>query len=198
LLGRYVIDLVRGDLLIEIQTRGFTPLKKKLENLTLTHQVRLVHPIAAERWIVKLAADGVTQIERRRSPKKGYVEHIFEVLTAIPHLIERENFSLEILLTREEEIRCHDGKGSWRRKGWSILDRRLLEVVKQVTLTTPADFLTLLPADLPDPFTVRQLSRSIGQPPRIAQKMCYCLREMHVIHQIGKHGNAFLYSLKSA
>src|SRR5687767_11161076 len=108
----YVIDLVRDDLLIEIQTRSFFPLKKKLTKLTESHPVRLVHPIPAERWIVKLAADGETLIERRKSPKRGYVEHIFSELVSIPHLIERENFSLDVLLISEEEIRCHDGKGS--------------------------------------------------------------------------------------
>ncbi|HHX43666.1 MAG TPA: hypothetical protein GX714_06730, partial [Chloroflexi bacterium] len=54
----YVIDVVRGDLLIEIQTRGFAALTAKLTELLQSHSVRLVHPIARERWIVRLAADG--------------------------------------------------------------------------------------------------------------------------------------------
>ncbi|MEC7841820.1 MAG: hypothetical protein VX911_02980, partial [Candidatus Latescibacterota bacterium] len=46
----FVIDIVRPDLLIEIQTRAFLPLKRKLNRLTETHRVRLVHPIAGEKW----------------------------------------------------------------------------------------------------------------------------------------------------
>lgn len=38
----YIIDLVRGDLLIEIQTGGFSPLKRKLAHLAQAHPVRLV------------------------------------------------------------------------------------------------------------------------------------------------------------
>ena len=50
----YVIDIVRDDdLLVEIQTRSFAPLKTKLRKLTVTHRVRLVHPIAVEKWILK-------------------------------------------------------------------------------------------------------------------------------------------------
>lgn len=191
----YVIDLVRGDLLIEIQTRSFNPLKRKLANLTEVHPVRLVHPIPAERWIVKLAADRETLIERRKSPKRGYVEHIFAEMVSIPNLICRENFSVEVLLTREEEIRCQDGKGSWRRKGWSIIDRRLVSVVGQRTFNTPGDFRTLLPADLPDEFTVRETARCAGLPVFLAGKMLFCLREMGAVKQVGKKGNAYLYSL---
>lgn len=190
----YVIDLVRGDLLIEIQTRSFFPLKKKLTKLTETHPVLLVHPIPAERWITRLAADGETVIDRRKSPKRGHAAHIFSELVSIPHLIERENFTLHVLLISEEEIRCQDGKGSWRRKGVSIIDRRLIAVQQQITLATLDDFRAMLPTTLPDPFTVRDISRAIRQPTYIASKMVYCLRTMNVIHQVGKKGNAFLYT----
>ena len=43
----YVIDLVRGDLLIEIQTRGFSGMRPKLAAmLARGHRIRVVHPIA--------------------------------------------------------------------------------------------------------------------------------------------------------
>jgi hypothetical protein len=191
----FVIDLVRGDLLIEIQTRGFTPLKRKLAKLTETHVVRLAHPIAAERWIVKLASDGETQIERRKSPRKGTIEHIFTELVSIPHLIERDNFSLDVLMIREEQVWLKDGRGSWRRKGWSVMDRRLIDVVQQVTFSTPADFRALLPNNLPAEFTVKDVARGLRQPDYIAGKMLFCLRAMNAITLIGKKGRAYLYSL---
>ena len=34
--GGFVVDLVRGDLLVEIQTGGFAPLRRKLELITRT------------------------------------------------------------------------------------------------------------------------------------------------------------------
>jgi hypothetical protein len=191
----YIIDLVRNDLLIEIQTRGFNPLKRKLAKLTETHQVRLAHPVAAERWIVKTAADGETLIERRKSPRKGYVEHIFAELVSIPHLIERDNFSLDVLLIREEQVWCQDGRGSWRRKGWSLTDRRLIDVVKQVTFRTSDDFRALLPGNLPPEFTVKDVARGLRQPENIAGKMMFCLRAMNAVQLIGKKGRAYLYSI---
>jgi len=49
----YVIDLVRDDLLIEIQTRGFSGMRPKVVSLLdRGHRLRIVHPIAVDRWIV--------------------------------------------------------------------------------------------------------------------------------------------------
>jgi len=190
----FIIDLVRGDLLIEIQTRSFWSLKRKLARLTENHRVRLVHPIPAERWIVKYAADGETLIERRKSPKKGYVEQIFSELVSFPDLIEREHFSLEVLLIREEQIWCNDGQGSWRRKGWSVTDRRLLEVIYRVTFHAKEDFLALVPETVLPEFTAKELASSIKQPSYIASRMVYCLRNMGAIEQVGKKGRAYLYA----
>lgn len=193
----YVIDIVRGDLLVEIQTRNFAAMKRKVAALVGEHSLRLVHPIAAEKFIVKYGPDGVTQIDRRRSPKRGTVLDLFRELVSFPHLIALDTFSVEVLLTREEEIRVNDGLGSWRRRGWSIADQRLVEVVDRVTLASPADFRALLPPDLSDPFTTRDMADALGERVNLMGKMAYCLRQMDAVEMVGRQGNAYLYSLPS-
>jgi hypothetical protein len=192
------IDIVRGKLLIEIQTTNFSSIKSKLATLTKKHPVRLVYPIAQEKWIVRLAANGITQLGRRKSPKKGNLFHLFQELVSIPELIKNQNFSLEVLLIREEEIRCDDGLGSWRRKGWSISDRRFLEVRRRHIFKKPSDFLTFIPTNLSDPFSTQDLAECINQPRWFAQKMAYCLRKMGAIEIVGKTGNSILYSAANA
>ncbi len=191
----YVIDIVRGDLLIEIQTRGFAAMKRKLTMLTQNHPVRVVHPIAAEKWIVKLAPDGRTTLNRRRSPRRGSILDVFRELVSLSHLIPRDNLSLEVVLTREEEVRVNNGRGSWRRGGWSIADRRLIGVIDRVRFESVLDFRALLPPGLPDPFTTRDLADRLGERIATAQKMAYCLREMGAVEAVGRQGQAYLYSL---
>lgn len=188
------VDIVRGDLLIEIQTQNFSSLKRKLATLTERHPVRLVYPIALERWIVRLAANGLDRLSRRKSPKRGSLMHVFEELVSIPDLLARPNFSLEVLMIREEEVRRKYPRGRWRRGGWGTHDRALLEVVERVALRCPSDFRALLPAGLPDPFTTADLGQAIGEPRYLAQKMGYCLRKMGAVHVVGKRANARLYS----
>jgi hypothetical protein len=189
----YVIDIVRDDLLIEIQTRNFTAIKRKLVGLTAHHRVQLMYPIAQEKWIIKLAKDGEGQDSRRKSPKRGKLHQVFEELVSFPKLLSNPNFSLLVLLVHEEEVRRHDARRGWRRKGWVTQERRLLDVVDQRLFETPEDMSALIPSELAEPFTTSDLAVAIGRPRWLAQKMAYCLREMDAIAHVGKRGNAILY-----
>jgi hypothetical protein len=192
----YLVDIVRERLLIEIQTRNFYAIKNKLAALIERHPVRLVYPIAKEKWILKLQDEEDKGSSRRRSPKRGRPEHLFLELVRFPQLVLHPNFSIEILLTKEEEIQVNDGKGAWRRKGWSIADRRLVEVLDRMILETPEDFQAFIPPSLPQPFTARELGRSCGIQGYIAGKMLYCLREMGAAEVVGRRKRAYLYSIE--
>jgi len=130
---------------------------------------------------------------RRKSPKRGSLELVFEELVSLPRLLAHPNFSLEVLLIQEEEIRRYAGARHWRRRGWVTHERRLLQVVDRRQFETPADMRALIPAALAEPFTTTELAEAIRQPLWLAQKMCYCLREMKAITAVGKRGRGILY-----
>jgi hypothetical protein len=187
----FVVDIVRDDLLIEIQTSNFTAIKPKLLKLATTHPLRLVYPIAQERWLVKRDRDGSTVT--RKSPKRGAVEDVFWELVRFPLLLANPNLTLQVLLIREEEVRRRTEKrGRWRRE-WVTEERRLLEVVERRLFETPADLGALLPPGLAPSFTARDLAKALGGRVKLAQKMAYCLREAGVIVCVGKQGRANLY-----
>jgi hypothetical protein len=191
----FVVDIVRHDLLIEIQTGNFASIKRKVQTLAENHLLRLVFPVAQEKWIVRLAKNNRGIVEgRRRSPKRGVLEQIFRELVSFPRLIANPNFSLEVLLIQEEEVRCHDSKRGWRRGGWITHERRLLNVVGRKVLKDIEDLLDFIPANLTESWTTGDLAIAIGQPRWLAQKMVYCLRESGAIKAVGKQGNAIVYS----
>lgn len=74
-------------------------------------------------------------------------------------------------MIREEEVRCDNGAGSRRRKGWSLVDRRLLEVLGSRVFHEGFDFFDLIPPDLPDPFSTEDLGSCIDRPRWLARKM---------------------------
>jgi hypothetical protein len=194
LVDGYVIDIRRGELLIEIQTGNFSALKKKISTLVSEHPVRLVYPIPREKWIIKTPKDG-GEPQRRKSPKRGSVEELFKQLVSFPELLAQPNFSLEVLLIQEEEIRRFDGRRRWRRRGWVTEERRLLGVVAQQRFETPADVWALIPDELPPTFTTTDLAKAMGRPRRLAQQAAYCLRKMGVITSVGKQGRSVAYRL---
>jgi hypothetical protein len=193
----FVIDIVRGNVLLEIQTRHFGALKSKLAALVSSHQVRLIYPIACEKWIVRSPMNGDGFVTRRKSPKRGRVEDLFRELVGIPRLLSHHNFSLEVLMTREEETRRFDGRRRWRTRGWVTEERRLLDVVDRRVFDGPASWLALLPV-FSEPFTSRDLAEAIGVRVDLAQKMTYSLREAGLVQTAGKRGRATLYGAGAA
>ena len=186
----YVIDIVRDDLLIEVQTGGFSSMKSKLHVLLDGgHAVRIVHPIASQKWIVRCADDG-TILDRRKSPKRGDVLDVFSELVAIPHVLNHEMLELEVLMVKVDEMRVHKPGKAWRRKGWVVAERHLLEVDSVERIDDP---LSMVPSELPVEFTTRDLAEATGRPIRSAQQMVYCLRESGLLESVGKAGNSLLY-----
>jgi hypothetical protein len=190
--GRFVVDIVRDGTLIEIQTRGFSSMKAKLDALLDDHRMVIVHPIARNKWILKGPQNGKAS-SRRKSPKAGSVYDVFTELVSFPWLADHPNLSIEVLMTDEEEVRRFDGNRSYRRRGWAVAERRLLDVTDRVRFETPGDWLAMVPSELPDPFTTAHLATAIDRPRRTAQQMAYCLREMGTLDIVGKQGNALEY-----
>ncbi len=191
--GPYVVDLAKPDCLVEIQSGGFYSIRNKLEALLAEHQVCLVYPAAAVKYIVYLSPDDGTEIKRRRSPKKGTVYDLFGELVYIPKLLMHPNLRIEVVLIEEEELRCSDGKGSWRRNKASIIDRRLVEVVERRVFTSPKDYIGLLPKELPCPFSNKDLAKTLGLALPRVRPITYTLREAGLIQLAGKKGNLRLY-----
>jgi hypothetical protein len=177
----YVIDLVRDDLLIEIQTRGLSGMRGKLAALLdAGHRVRVVHPLAVDTWITKVD-DGGALLDRRRSPRHAGPADAFAELVAIAPRLTDPNLELELVLVELEEIRRHAVDGPWRRRGWRVVERRLLGVVGSSAVRGADGLAAFLPAELPDPFTTADLAAALRRPRRLAQQMTYCLRAAGVV-----------------
>ncbi len=194
----FVIDIVQDGLLLEIQTGNFGSIKSKLTALIRAHRMRLIYPIAQEKWIVRHDKGSSNGVSRRKSPKRGRVEDLFWEMVNLPRILLNPNFALEVLMIREEEVRRYDGKQKWRRREWGIEERRLLEVVDRKLFEEPADWRELLPEKLGEPFTTGDLAQATGIRRLLAQKMVYCLRNVRVIALAGKRGHSNLYEIACA
>lgn len=190
-LDGYEIDVLHGAEVIEVQTRNFSAIRPKLLDLLQRYPVRLVHPLASLKWIVRQDNDG-QPLERRRSPARQTWTAAFANLIYLGAALTHTGLTIELLLIEEEEIR-RPGGGSWRRAGWRIHDRRLLRVLESRQFTPPQQLGDLLPAGLPQPFTARQLQRALGGTSRLAQRMAASLVLCGAVGRAGQRGRAYLY-----
>jgi hypothetical protein len=189
--GRFVIDLVRANgELVEVQTGGFTPLGPKLDALLDDHRFRIVYPVAAERRIIRIDADGeVTSL--RRSPRRGGVIDVFDRLVAFPSLLTHPHLTVDVLLLREDHVRADRVARGRRRRDPG--QRRLVEVLGRVELRGPDDVLRSLPALPQGPFSTREFADLVGCTVSLAQRAVYCLRMMGIIVPAGRRGRTPLH-----
>ena len=167
-LDGYVIDISRGDLLIEIQTGPLGPLGRKLDTLLETYEVQVVHPISVRSWDNRAG-------ETRRSRTRRSIHDIFEATVSFPTLIDHPRLTIEVVLIEEDTTKVHDPNLRRRRGGWRTADREIRSIIERRTFSSAGDFAELLPGGLPTPFTTADISEQAGITRRLAQQMAYCL-----------------------
>jgi hypothetical protein len=186
------VDIARawGEV-VEIQTRGFGRLRPKLERLLAEHPVLVVHPVAAERRVVRVDERGEV-VSARRSPKRDGPLALFDELVFLPTALEHDGLVMEIALTREDVV--HGPPDGRRRRRRPAGRRHLVELVDRVRFESPADVAALLPAGLPEPFTVRELAAALPSSVLRAQRAAYVLRALGLIVPAGKRARAPVYT----
>lgn len=193
LVGPYWVDVLREDRIVEIQTGNFHSIRRKVKTLSQERRVQLVHPIPATKMIVKRAERGGGIVSRRRSPKHGRLRDIFGPLTRLAGLLPGPNLTLTVLLTEEEEHRVDDGRGSWRRKGVSVVDRVLTRIVQETDLHTGDDYLRLWETIPPSPFTTKELAQANHESRSLAQQACYFLSRGGVLRAVDRTREGIWY-----
>jgi len=190
----FYIDILRQDKAIEVQTKNLGKLSRKVLSLADNIPVEIVVPIHKTKIISKLDRDG-NLVSQRKSPKQGKIIDIFDELVRATDIFSHPSISLTILMIEADEVWKDDGKGSWRRKGWSIHERKLIRTLSEHRFQSPEDLLSLLPKSLPSPFTNQNLSKTLGIRASTAGKITYTFRKMNLLEVIGKEGNAYLFKI---
>jgi len=179
---------------IEVQTGSFAPLRKKAAKLIELGGLRVIYPVIITKYIEVYNAQGKREY-RRKSPRRGSPWDLFAALVYAPELPLTRGLAIELVLLDASEQRSRDGKGSWRRKGVSIKDRRLLAVHERICLEKLADYLRFIPFTREESFTSASLGTRAGIRRELAQKTLYVLARLGIIEKTGKQRNMLVYRI---
>lgn len=162
---RFVADVKIGNIIFEVQTGSFFPMKKKIEyylqNTDCT--VTVVHPIPVIKWISWIDPDTHEIAPRTRSPKKGRPEDLLPQLYYLAPHLQNPRLCYRLLFLEVEDFRMLNGRRSRdRKRGSERYERIPLSLLGEMELNTPADFLQFIPEELPAHFTVKQFSALTG------------------------------------
>lgn len=192
----YVADILRGDEIVEIQTRAMRNLVPKLRAFLPEYRVTVVYPIARTKWLVWVDTQTGECTARRRSPKTATAHDALYELYYLAEFINDPHFSLHLVFLEVEEYRNLDGWGAGGKRGSTRRERIPLSLLETVRLEKPQDYLALLPQGLPDPFTVNDYRRVCRCTPRSASYAVRTLCRMGVACRIEeKQGRAYLYQI---
>jgi hypothetical protein len=199
-LGKYRIDVVSGDQLVEIQHGSLAAIRDKVRALVRRHRVLVVKPIVARKLLVKRQAKGGRVTARRMSPKRGQILDLFDDLVHFTRVFPHQRLVLEVPLVEIEEWRYpgHGRRRRWRANDHEVEDRKLVAVGEVYRLQTAADVGGLITCPLPRPFDTGHLAGSLGVQRWLAQRITYCLRKIGAVREVGKRGNARLYEFQDS
>jgi hypothetical protein len=197
--GRFRIDVVQPDRLVEIQLAPLSAIRDKIAMLLKQHRVLVVKPIVARKHLIKLHRAGGKEVSRRRSPKQRTLLDLFDELVHFTRVFPHRRLTLEVPLIEIEESRFPGhGRRRWRRDNdHQVQDQRLLDVLGTHEFRSATDLCGMLPDGLPKPFHTGHLATALGVERWIAQRMAYCLRETGAVQSVGRERGAWLYKSRS-
>ena len=137
----YVADIYAEGEIIEIQTRQFDKMRGKLGAFLPLYPVTIVYPIPHEKWIIWIDEESGTLSKRRKSPLKGNPYVIFPELYKIKMFLKDPNLRFRLVFLDMEEYKLLNGWSKDRKKGASRYDRIPTELVREMEITCPQDFL---------------------------------------------------------
>jgi len=194
--GAFVADICTDKGIVEIQTRSFYKLRKKLLSFLQITPVTIVYPIHNIKWIRWVNPQTGEISPPRKSPKNGTPYMIFPELYRIKEFLLNPNLRLKIIMMNMEEYRLLDGWSRDKKKGSSRCDRIPTELVNEITISCPDDYRQLLPANLPGEFTSLEFRSASGLSRSNAQTALNILHHVGIVERIGKKGHSFLYACK--
>ena len=190
---RYVSDVRIGNLIFEVQTGAFYPMKKKIEHyLTQTDcTVTVVHPIPVVKWISWIDPKTREIVSRTRAPKKGRPEDLLPQLYCLIPFLKNPRLRYQLLFLEVEDFRFLDGRRSRdRKKGATKYERIPLSLLGEMELNATADFSQFIPDALPEHFTVKQFSELTKLRGRDAYSAVRVLTAMEFFEQTEKIGRS--------
>lgn len=190
----FVADIFTGNEIIEIQTRGFYKLRRKLEAFLPLYPVTIVYPVTHLKWLRWVNEETGEVSKPRKSPKVGSALAIFSELYRIKMFLPNDNLRFHIVLLDVEEYRLLNGWSKDKKKGSTRNDGIPTELHDIITLNTLSDFAQMLPAELPDAFTSADLKQTLRCSKALAGVTLNILAHIGVIHRTGKKGNSIIYS----
>jgi len=178
--------------IIEIQTKNFASLRKKLTYLLNEKKdVTIVYPILRNKKIIWLNSENERDFNRI-SPRHKDIFSAFKELYKIKPFLENPHLHLHFVYIDVIEFKNLNGYDLTRKKHASIHDCFPINIIDEEEYFNISDFWTLFEG-VDASFTVKSLSKMKKANVNDVRIALNILNHYHVVQRIGKNGREFLY-----
>lgn len=195
-IGRFVADIKKDNEIIEIQTRSFNSMRKKLGQFLEIYNVTIVYPIICTKWLHWINEETGEILKGRKSPKRGSFYDAFYELYKIKPYLTNPNLHICLTLVDAKEYRLLNGYGKDHKKRATRYDQIPVALVDELYIKNQSGYLNLLPAELPGKFSVKDYAKHAHINIRYAQLAINIFKYIEIIEQSGKNGRSYLYQRK--
>lgn len=192
-IGSFVADILIDGEIMEIQTRNFNTLRRKLDAFLPNHEVTIIYPVAHTKWLRWIDIETGEITNKRKSPKTGSLYAIIPELYRIKGYLKDPHIHFIISLIDVEESRLLNGWSADKKKGSTRDDGIPIAIYDEIHITDKQDYMKLLPDSLPELFTSKDYKRCAKISQHNAVIGLNILNYMEIIQRVSKDGNSFIY-----
>ena len=169
--GPYIADIrTKNGSIIEIQTANLAHLRDKIQYcINEGIRIKVVYPLVTTKYI-QTVPDSDKTASKRKSPLHKDIYSIFKELTSLYGFLFNRLFTLEVIEITMTELRQateqpvqSDNKRRRFKKNWVKKGKRLEEIGSVHTFKKKKDYLKLLPQDIPQEFTVKDILNALKE-----------------------------------
>lgn len=185
----YIVDILKNNEIIEIQTSAFNAMRKKLESLLQTYPIKIVYPIILEKTIYNYDESG-SLVSVKKSPKKEHPLKIGKELYKINYLLNNKNLSFICPILKIYEYRI-PYVNRYKQQKMTRINQIPYELVNLVELKSKTDYQNLIPFD--NEFTALEFKKKLKLSPKEVSTALIILRTLKVIEIVRKDGKKYIY-----
>ena len=191
-IDNYYVDICKENNIIEVQTKQFNKFRDKITYLLSLnkYKINIVYPVFTSKMIYNISNGEIS--DPKKSPKKFRIPEVFYELYMIKQLLGHKDLMITLLLFEINEYR----EITNNRRGYVCYDRVPTKLVDEIVLKDNNDYIKLLPSDLNETFTSKEICLKTKTNVKYVNKMLNVMKYLNVVEVVGKDGRKLLYNVK--
>lgn len=194
--NEFVADIYMDGHIIEIQTGNFNKLRRKLDSFLPEYKVTIVYPLVYTRYLTYIDKETGAMSPKRKSTRKDTYYTAFKELYKIKMYLNHPNLSIKLVMLEADEYKLESGNSRSKRRRAEKYDIVPRELIDEMHITRPEDFIQLIPVELEDEFTAKDFSKAAKIHISYGQLILNVFNYLGIVNRVGKSGNSYVYEVK--